>query len=71
MKPKLTPWFPAHTQPVRVGVYQRKAPSGVFYAYWTGKRWGTLAPSVHYAYQYRKEPSYHQKNTMPWRGIKQ
>ena len=41
---KLTPIFPAHIKPVRVGVYKTGA-SGergklIWWSYWDGKRWG-------------------------------
>ena len=43
MKPKLTPWFPAHVKPARVGVYEVDDQDGMigpWYAYWNGRRFG-------------------------------
>ena len=33
---KLTPWFPVHSKPVRVGVYEI---FGGYYSYWSGRFW--------------------------------
>lgn len=50
MKPKLTPWFPAHMPPEHKGVYEVEDSDeieGPWYAYWDGKRFG---------YRYWKSP---------------
>lgn len=37
---KKTPWFPAHVQPVRPGVYECGSDiAGVWYRYFDGARW--------------------------------
>lgn len=37
---KLTPWFPPHIKPVRMGVYEVKEPvAAPWYRWWNGKRW--------------------------------
>lgn len=41
---KLTPWYPPHVKPVRVGLYQatvfERAPThDAPYMYWDGKQW--------------------------------
>ncbi len=39
-KPKLTPWFPFPTKPVRIGGYIYRYKSGYeFDAWWDGKKW--------------------------------
>lgn len=39
---KLTPWFPPHIKPVRVGVYPIKCDAKMF-AKWDGLRWSAAA----------------------------
>lgn len=66
-KPKLTPWFPASVNPVRVGVYERDiAPLGP-YSYWNGLFWGGWAAWPDIAVNnYDKESLI--QNTR-WRGL--
>jgi hypothetical protein len=57
MKPKLTPWFPAHIKPVRVGDYECTGSS--FKWHWNGAIWCNNG--------YDKWPCLNQKRV--WRGL--
>ena len=66
---KLTPWYPGHVKPVRVGVYERdygdddQTPS---YCYFD-KVWSSYGGSVEEAESYKDYVSSEQ--CYPWRGI--
>jgi hypothetical protein len=65
---KLTPWFPGHIKPLRVGVYERqRAAFWTIFSYWDGKRWGFNHDTAADALRDRKFHSYSQG--MPWRGL--
>jgi len=74
MTDKLTPWFPAHIKPVRVGVYEIKEPDGtLFYNKWDGKNWHWGSKS-----KYKSEQNIHPMNVADadrliarWRGLSQ
>jgi len=67
---KLTPWFPGTVTPVRPGVYERRIWPGsrlLYYAYWTGKRWGVACTDKEHAKDLAYMASSHQ--TCSWRGV--
>jgi hypothetical protein len=48
MSKKMTPWFPPHIKPMRVGVYQIKfnytmPRTESMYATWNGRRWSNMS----------------------------
>ena len=45
---KLTKWYPANVNPVRVGIYQQKSFDGkdVGYQHWNGIHWGGFGRSI-------------------------
>ena len=50
MSNEMTPWFPSHIKPVRVGVYQvnpkyHSVPKPV-YAHWNGRHWGYFTEDI-------------------------
>jgi hypothetical protein len=65
----LTPWFPAETKPVRVGVYKVQHPFPVIdaYAYWAGRRWTWTALTIDAAYRFRAFRTKEQNHR--WRGL--
>ena len=66
---KLTPWYPGHVKPVRVGVYERKYRNindNSVYSRWNGEKWFCGSFHVHFAEE-DMEPSSYQ--SLPWRGI--
>lgn len=65
--PKLTPWFPHCTPPVRAGVYERDILFGG-YSYYDGVQWGTWQPTPNDAYKERSIISEYQSDFM-WRGL--
>ena len=64
---KLTPTFPGHIKPVRVGIYQRKDCATWGYAYWSGSQWSADWLSARKAYLNRDYVSFCQQ--LPWRGL--
>lgn len=68
---KLTPIFPAHIKPVRVGVYKvtgfipEMPPS--YYSYWNGKRWSVYLYTVADAFHNRSTRSAIQNKR--WQGV--
>lgn len=70
----LTPWYPPHIKPKRIGVYKTRLtapmPHPRWFNYWNGKHWMPGGRSVHTAYRNRHNP--HQPVTFPmqWRGLK-
>ena len=56
---KLTPWFPAHVEPVYPGPYEVKLPNLVWYRKWDGKRWYCGGPT----------PDMAVRMTVPFRSI--
>lgn len=66
---KLTPWYPGHVKPVRVGVYERKYPDiyhAAVYSKWHGKNWGC---GVYNIDQANREQSISAHQSLLWRGI--
>lgn len=66
----LSTWFPAHTTPVHVGVYEVLWLNGdVYYNYWTGKNWcwGDSTPDE--AVKFKKDVYDGADIPMTWRGI--
>lgn len=66
-KPKLTPWFPYFTPPVRAGVYERDVLLAG-YSYYDGENWKTWSPSPKEAYESRSISSEYQSD-FRWRGL--
>lgn len=66
-KQELTPWFPAHTKPVRVGVYQVSDSYGHYwYCLWDGSSWSIARNTVRTAYRSDHIRSLYQNRE--WRG---
>jgi hypothetical protein len=72
MKPKLTPWFPAHVVPVRIGVYEVDDEDGIdgpWYAYWDGRKFGFRCwKGPQEAFNYRYDKTYLSEFSK-WRGL--
>ncbi len=71
MKQNLTPWFPGHIKPVRVGLYQQlsKANQTIGYQYWDGEQWGSWCYSPELAYEHRFYKVHKEYQNDDWRGI--
>ena len=71
MSAPLTPWFPARTKPVRVGLYETDAlrsSKGIRrYQHWDGVRWGGFAQDLEAAFNNRVFASEWQHPK--WRGL--
>lgn len=72
MTDKLTPWYPPHIKPVRVGVYETDAffevVDGVaVFQYWNGRYWGTYSGKEIKAATMSWWESKHQN--VRWRGL--
>jgi len=68
-EPGVTPWFPAHVNPVRTGVYQRDMRWGagvVRYAYWAGNGWRASAATPDIAHKMTARSKVRHVN---WRGL--
>lgn len=67
-----TPWFPAGTKPVRVGVYETRCPFNpalpVWFQRWDGKRWGLTARYIECAGDFPHLESKQRPNP-EWRGL--
>lgn len=66
MADKLTPWFPAHIKPVRVGVYETDKNRGR-YQHWNGRFWGPYDQSSRTAWLWQDYRSGYQSPS--WRGL--
>jgi hypothetical protein len=67
---KLTKWFRNGEKPVHVGVYQRKYPWGVNYAYFDGESWALAADSIGEAKQWGKYSKTRVlADDLLWRGV--
>ena len=65
----LTPWYPPHLKPVRVGVYQaipKHVPDCRVYSYWNGFKWFWDSWTVDGA-RLNRNVSMHQDKR--WRGM--
>ena len=59
--PKLTPWYPSGTHPVRKGYYDRAYMDGIYRHYWDGIFWRSWHGS---------DPHWRQIKDYPlWRGL--
>lgn len=75
MKAKCTPWFRGDTQPLRIGVYERRKPERLVvfglpetvYSYWNGSWWGRYGSTPDNAFERRGHMSGMQ--CQPWRGL--
>jgi len=74
-QPKLTPWFPAATNPVRPGVYIAEWPDYVdivphpWFAFWDGKQWGWMETNIELAVSAYKRGDTHAAGKLAWRGL--
>lgn len=66
---RVTKWFRNGEKPVHVGVYQRKYPWGVDYAYFDGKHWGLAADSVYEAETLGLYEARALTDNLLWRGM--
>lgn len=67
--PVTTPWFDGNTQPVQIGVYQRRNSLGhVCYSLWDGSQWYWNQPSPTLA---DRESMPSMAQYLPWRGLVQ
>lgn len=66
---KLTPIFPPHIKPVRVGVYKTtcddSAEIPAYFSYWSGRRWSCACYSIEYVGSQRR--SLYQNKS--WQGL--
>lgn len=63
----LTPWYPPHIKPVRVGVYETRVifmSEGENYQYWDGTQWGYCAHRPEYCTNFPSE-----LQNRCWRGL--
>lgn len=67
MTDNLTPWYPPHIKPVRVGVYETDSESEA-YQHWNGEWWGYCAHNKELAFFVRDAKSSHRFPR--WRGLK-
>jgi len=67
MADNLTPWYPPHIKPVRIGAYETDAMSGGVYQYWDGFRWSSYCNSPQSAFRFRASKSGYQSPC--WRGL--
>lgn len=66
MQNTLTPWYPPHIKPVRVGVYETDTRIGR-YQHWNGQFWGPYDPDVELAaYSHDMRSGYQSPR---WRGL--
>lgn len=64
---KKTPWLPREVKPIRVGVYERRYPTGaVSFSKWDGERWYVQGFSVGIA---SNIPEVSMWQNLPWRGL--
>lgn len=68
---KLTPWYPGHVKPVRVGVYERDyaenpKSSRPRFCYWDGAAWGCYGMTKDNAKNFSLASA---AQSLPWRGI--
>ena len=74
MTDALTPWYPPHIKPVRVGVYETDSEINHFpgaegcYQHWDGQVWGYCAHRIDYCLTADIAQSRHQSPR--WRGLK-
>ena len=66
MSDTLTPWYPPHIKPVRVGVYETNTRIGR-YQHWNGKFWGLFDPDAELAADSHDCRSFYQSPS--WRGL--
>ena len=70
---KLTPWFPGHIKPKRVGVYQQLSAieKRLGYQRWDGKKWSPWFSKAEDAACYGREcaPAAEEYQNDPWRGL--
>lgn len=69
---KLTPWYPGHVKPVRVGVYERDYADNLKcrrprFCYWDGIAWNCHGTTKEHAEIFKDTPSAYQ--FLEWRGI--
>lgn len=70
MADKLTPWFPPHIKPVRVGVYETDAMDDApCYQHWNGYIWGPCYGNIEGASRWAESRLWIQ--SARWRGISQ
>lgn len=67
-KLKLTRWFPGNIKPIRIGIYQRSYPTGIYYSQWNGESWGIGFANISIA----KAQSFYKSNLqeLHWRGVR-
>lgn len=65
---KLTRWFPGNIKPIRIGIYQRQYPTGIYYCRWNGENWGLGYANIATA----KAQSFYKSNLQEfrWRGVR-
>lgn len=68
---KLTPWYPGHVKPVRVGVYAVafKSKEQPMFSNWNGKYWGTWAWRPEAANRWKNSIGIIGELDFYWRGI--
>ena len=72
---KLTPWYPGHIKPVRVGAYDVGNDEKFFspwFFWWDGDKWSGFGDSPEAAYKYANTSlvvDIRHQGTTPWRGI--
>jgi len=66
MQDTLTPWYPPHIKPVRVGVYETDTRIGR-YQHWNGQFWGPYDPDARTAWLWKHARSGRQSPR--WRGL--
>lgn len=72
MTAKLTPWFPGHIKPVRVGVYQLPSGGGekeTGFQYWNGSAWGMWTFTATTAYLFRGSLANDMYQNDKWHGL--
>lgn len=63
---KVTPWFPCHVLPIRIGVYEIQA-AGNLYRFFDGAKWHMGASSITTAHNGRH--TWLVTNNRKWRGL--
>jgi len=66
MTDKLTPWYPPHIKPVRVGVYETDTRNGR-YQHWNGQFWSPYDTDPAVTLLYQNFRSAYQAPS--WRGL--
>lgn len=64
---KLTDWFQGDVKPIRVGIYERRYKSGIYFSKWNGIHWGFGHCKVKFANL--TEDFLSQYQNLPWRGL--